>query len=819
MQDKNEIKISIRNLVEFVLRSGDLDNRFTGSSRAAEGTRIHQKIQKSYKKLYSKEANLMQGSEEKVSYSSEVQLRIICEYKEFTFNVEGRADGIIIKNNDVTIDEIKSTAKSLQDINEDYNLLHWAQAQCYAYIYAVQNNMDEINVQLTYFQINTEEIKYLNKQFNIKELEEFFYDLLDKYLIWAKFTKQWIEVRDNSIGEIAFPFNTYRKGQRQLAVAVYGTIKEGKKIFIQAPTGIGKTISTLFPGIKAMREGFTSKIFYLTAKTITRKVAEEAVIKMKQSNLRFKSITLTAKDKICFNPGKACNPEECEFARGHFDRVNDGILDILNNEDVLVREVIEKYARKYNICPFEFSLDLAVWADCVICDYNYVFDPRVYLKRFFDGSNNDFTLLIDEAHNLVDRAREMFSSEIDKKSFLNVKKLLKDKSKKVSKELNKINSYMIKLKKEIEESENIHESSLELQGEVIMKNHKTVVIHDSMDKLVFQLRRLNEIVEQWLTENNDKSGEIEELLQLYFNCTAFIRTSELYDERYVTIVQEADGNLSIKYFCLDPSYLLKETLKRAKSSIFFSATLTPIDYFRDILGGEEGDYKLRLQSPFDTDNRQVLICSNISTKFKNRDNSTYEIVRIIYETTALKKGNYLVFFPSYKYMKDTYDAFSINHPDTKILLQQSDMGEEERENFLLEFKENPEETLIAFAVLGGIFSEGIDLKSDKLIGAIIIGVGLPQICVERDIIKNYFQHKNKMGYEYSYIYPGMNKVLQAGGRVIRTEKDTGVILLIDERYNTYTYKKLLPEEWFPNFIVENHDALTNYLKDFWGNND
>ncbi|QAT40888.1 ATP-dependent DNA helicase [Clostridium sp. JN-9] len=818
MQDKKQIKISIRNLVEFVLRAGDLDNRFTGSSRAAEGTRIHQKIQKSYKKLYSKEADLINAAEEKISYSAEVPLKLITEYKEFTFNVEGRADGIIIKNDFVTIDEIKSTAKPLQEIEQDYNLLHWAQAQCYAYIYAFQNNLEEINVQLTYFQINTEEIKYFNKQFSLKELEQFFYDLLDKYLIWARFTSNWIEVRDNSIKEIEFPFKTYRKGQRQMAVAAYGTIKEGKKIFIQAPTGIGKTISTLFPSIKAMREGFTSKIFYLTAKTITRKAAEDALIKMKQCNLRFKSITLTAKDKICFNPDKGCNPNECEYARGHYDRVNEAILDILNNEDILHRKIIEGYAERYHICPFEFSLDLAIWADCVICDYNYVFDPRVYLKRFFEGTSNDFTLLIDEAHNLVDRAREMFSAEIDKKSFLNVKKIIKDKSKKVSRELNKINLYMLNLKKELHQGGNIDETAAELQGNIVIRNDKTVVIHESMDKLVFQLRRLNEIIEQFIAENKDKSEDFQELLDLYFQCSAFIRTSELYDERYVTIIQENDGNLRVKFFCVDPSYLLKETLKRVKSAIFFSATLTPIDYFRYILGGEEGDYILRLHSPFSIENRQVLMCTNISTKFRNRDKSIDEIVQIIHKCTSLKKGNYLVFFPSYKYMKDTCETYSNKYSDSKILLQEPDMGEEDREKFLQEFKEEPEETLIAFAVLGGIFSEGIDLKFDKLIGAIIIGVGLPQICTERDIIKNYFRDKNNMGYEYSYIYPGMNKVLQAGGRVIRTEEDKGIILLIDERYNTNTYKKLLPMEWFPNYTVGNIKALTNCLNDFWGNN-
>ncbi|WP_027624308.1 ATP-dependent DNA helicase [Clostridium lundense] len=775
----NEIRISVRNLVEFILRSGDLSSTFIGSGRAVDGTRIHQKIQRN------------KGD----NYLPEVSLKRTIEYKGMFITVEGRADGIIKEEDIVIIDEIKSTTKDLDEIDEDYNPLHFAQAKCYAYIYAKENFIDNIEVQLTYCQVDTGKIKYILKQYSLTELEDFFYSLIEKYFIWADYTRKWVEKRDKSIKSLNFPFSNYRPGQRELAVAVYRTISQNKNIFLQAPTGIGKTISTIFPGIKAMGEGLISKIFYLTAKTITSSVAVEAFNKMENNGLQMKVVTITAKDKVCFKDKANCNGDQCEFAKGHFDRVNKCIMEILKKENLINRTVIENYAKEYTVCPFELSLDLTLWADCVICDYNYVFDPRVYLKRFFDAGKEDFLFLIDESHNLVDRGRDMFSAELKKEDFLQGKKLTKDSSPKLYKILNKLNSYMLDM------SKNCNEEGFYMQKE------------EPLDIYSF-LRNFIKEGEEWL-KGNEKGEGYEELLQLYFDVLAFLRISELYSESYVTYVQKQGKDAIIKLFCLDPSELLREGIKRGKSAVFFSATLTPIKYFKYILGGEEDDYSMRFPSPFSVQNRALMIASNISTRYRNRENSIYKIVEYIKAFICSKKGNYLVFFPSYKYMDMVWKAFEDQCKNIKVIIQGSSMNEQEREEFLNNFDENGEKTLLAFSVLGGIFSEGIDLKGERLSGAIIVGVGLPQICFERDIIMNYFNEKNNNGYEYAYMYPGMNKVLQAAGRVIRSENDKGAILLIDDRFTSKSYLRLFPKEWMKNIIIRDSCQMERVLKEFW----
>lgn len=786
MIEKNELKVSVRNLVEFVLRSGNLDSRFTGSSRALEGTKLHQKIQKKKKD----ELSLI-----KSEYMAEVTLSHTTTYKDIDLVVEGRADGIIIEGDNIVIDEIKSVMRPLELLEEEYNPLHWAQAKCYAYIYAVQNKLEHIDVQLTYCQVETEGIKEFRRTYSIKELESFFNDLINQYFVWAELARNWNEVRDESIRNLSFPFVKYRKGQRELAVAVYKTISENKKIFVQAPTGTGKTMSTLFPAVKALGEGKIEKIFYLTAKTITRQVAEETLCKMKEKGLKLKTLTLTAKDKICFRKECSCNPEQCEYARGHFDRVNAALIDILNNENSFTREVIEEYSMKYGICPFEFSLDLTMWMDCVICDYNYAFDPRVYLKRFFLDNSGKYGFLIDESHNLVDRAREMFSAELFKKPVLELKRMMKDKEPKISKVLAKLNTHMVSLKKLCGENE----------------NH---IVKEAPEELYKILRKFINESEQWLVKNDKNEGH-EELLDLYFNSLAFLRISELYDERYVTYVEKRGEDLAVKLFCLDPSYLLKEAVKRGKSAVFFSATLTPMSYFREILGGSEEDYVMRLTSPFSSDNMCLIVADRVSTKYKNREQSYEAIADYIQAVTSSKKGNYLVFFPSYKYMKDFLEILTEKYPGMSIIVQSNTMDEEQKEMFLKKFQPDSEETLVGFAVLGGIFSEGIDLKGERLIGAIIVGVGLPQICLERDIIMDYFRDKNDFGYEFAYMFPGMNKVLQAAGRVIRSEEDRGSILLIDERFSQKNYQRLFPAEWLHSHIVDNTSEVVNVLKKFW----
>lgn len=781
MQAKSTIKISVRNLVEFVLRSGDLVSTFMGSSRNVDAIKVHQKIQKSAPK----------------EYKSEVAFSYTIEDKEIALEVGGRADGIIEEEDRVIIDEIKTTTRPLEFVEEDYNELHWAQAKCYAFIYAKENSLEDIYVQLTYYQMDTKEIKRFIKPFTFLELENFFYSLVEKYIDWAKMQQSWIEKRNDSIKELQFPFIDYREGQRKLAVSVYKTIVEGKKIFAQAPTGIGKTIATLFPAIKAMGEGHTSKIFYLTAKTITRTAGEKSIEKMRKQGLSIKNLTITAKDKICFRPEENCDPEKCEFAKGHFDRINEAIKDIFR-EDGLSREVIERYAKEHRVCPFEFSLELANFADCIICDYNYVFDPRVYLKRFFLDGTTDFTFLIDEAHNLVDRAREMFSAEFSKREVLKLKKDTSQEAKEISKVLNKINSEMIKLRKICEESNSAY------------------IDKESPKDIVPFLREFSFHAEKWFLENKEnKQSFKDELMEFYFKILGFIRTYEQYDGRYVTYGEKDSDDVKLKLFCLDPSYLLQEGMKRGKSSILFSATLMPMEYFVDILGGDENSYKIKLNSPFNRENLCLILDSKISTTFKMREFTYDKIVADIERVYKGRPGNYLVFFPSYKYMDEVHARYSMKNPYINTICQSSFMREEEREDFLNSFSNDNKEGLIGFAVMGGLFSEGIDLTGDRLIGTIIVGVGLPQLSLERNIISDYFKDKNNKGFEYAYMYPGMNKVMQAAGRVIRTEEDRGVVLLIDERFSYSSYYKLFPREWSNLININGSRGLEGVINDFW----
>lgn len=778
----NIIKVSVRDLVEFVLRSGDLVTGFSGSSRATEAIKAHQLIQKSYK----------EGCEAEVTVSYDYDYGSLC------LRVNGRIDGVIADDNGIVIDEIKTTTAPLELIDEDYNILHWAQAKVYAFIYSEQHQLEKIGVQLTYFNLDTRESKKFKKLFEFEELKDFFLEITASYLEWAKTMQSWYEVRDISIKNLEFPFPDYRKGQRELAVAVYKVIKLNKKLFVRAPTGIGKTAAVLFPAIKAINEGITSKLFYLTAKTITATVAESTLQNMREKGLRLKSLTLTAKDKICFNVEASCNPDECEYAKGHFDRVYAAVKDIFN-EDAFNRETIESYAKKHKVCPFEFSLDLSLWADCIICDYNYVFDPRVYLKRFFLEGTNDFTFLIDEAHNLVDRAREMFSAEIMKKSVLELKKSVKGQAPEVYKELGKINSYLIELRKKCEEGEDNYYYQ-----------------NEPPEKIYGLLRKFMKVSEEFLLKNK-KSAFEDKLMEMYFAAHTFLRTAERYDEKYVTYVEKEKDNLKLRLFCLDPSTLMGEALKRGIASIFFSATLNPISYFNQVLGGDDETLNINFASPFPRKNLCLIVNDSISTKFKFRESTYSLITEAIWAVSGDKKGNYLVYFPSYKYMNAVYELFTEKCGDVETICQSPEMTEEERVEFLSKFNLNNTKTLIGFAVMGGIFGEGIDLTGDKLSGAVIVGVGLPQICFERDIIKNYFDKANGQGFEYSYTYPGMNKVMQAVGRVIRTENDRGVVLLIDDRFSGRLYKSLFPREWMNYCRARKSEEIGKIVHNFWIN--
>ncbi|MBF2656009.1 ATP-dependent DNA helicase [Listeria seeligeri] len=776
------VQISVRRLVEFVLRGGSIDSRMTSSDRALEGTKIHQLLQKS-------------AGEE---YQAEVSLKLDRTVDGVIFSLDGRADGII---NEQTIDEIKTTETVMEEITEDFRPLHWAQLICYGFMLAEKSDLSEVTLQLTYYQVADEEIKQFKRVMSREEMGVFVDDLLSKYAVWAKMSAAWEMKRNKTIQELAFPYDSYRRGQRELSIAVYRTAVSGENLFCEAPTGIGKTMSTLFPAVKAMGEGKTDKIFYFTAKTITRQVAEDALDEMRRKGLAARSVTITAKDKICFLDERKCEPDHCQFARGYYDRLNEALFDMLGQEEAITRTVVEQYARKYTLCPFELSLDVALFCDAIVCDYNYLFDPVVYLKRFFSEGPGKYTFLVDEVHNLVDRARSMFSATLRKSLVMQVKRQLDKKlHKRLWNAVNAMNKVMVSLNKElIETGETIHVSKADLAE-----------WNESVLKFTF-------VAKEWLSQNTQSEAQAD-VLELYFESLRYVKIAELYDERYTTQITRTHLDLEIKQLCLDPAFLLSEKLELGASSVLFSATLRPIDYYTNVLGGEEDTSRMVFSSPFEQQNMHLLVADNISTKYQMRNQSLASVVEALAALIAGKKGNYLFFFPSFQYLQNVYELFREKYPEIVVQKQEGAMDEEQREAFLEAFKAGNPETLVGFCVLGGVFSEGIDLRGERLIGAAIVGVGLAQLNPESDLIKDYYNETIGQGFDYAYQLPGMNKVLQAVGRVIRGESDRGVVLLIDERFSASRYRALFPAHWNHAKIVKNTEEITEQVTEFWRNN-
>jgi DNA excision repair protein ERCC-2 len=564
------------------MRSGDLAFEFLGPSRPVEAIRAHQNIQNSRPHTYQPEVP--------ISYNIETD--------QFLLTIAGRIDGVFVEPEKVVIEEIKTTARNLEYFAQNQEPLHWGQLKTYAYMYAAQFGLNEINAQLVYYQIDRGEIREFKHSFTVAELEEFFNDLVGRYLQWAETMANWCQWRDDSILNLTFPFPAYRPGQRAMAVAVYRNIKNDGQLLIQAATGIGKTMAVVFPALKILGEAKSSKIFYLTARTTGRTVAEKALNELRDQGLKLKSLTLTAKDKICFNPENACHPDECEYAKGHYDRVDDALKEIFH-QDAFTRNVILEAARTHRICPFEFSLDLSLWADFIICDYNYAFDPRVFLRRFFQEENDDYTFLIDEAHNLVNRSREMFSAEIFKQPILTVRRLVKNDLPKIFKSLGKINSWLIKARRECEAT------------------GQSKAQQDAPHDLFPLLRHFTHTTENWLSLNI-KTPYREALLELFFAISGFLRVADQYDDSYTTCYEKIDKDLKIKLFCIDPSGHLNHALKRCHAAIFFSATMTPISYFKTIFGCEDHADRLILPSPFPRENFGVFVSHRVSTLYRQR---------------------------------------------------------------------------------------------------------------------------------------------------------------------------------------------------------
>ena len=781
MEQKKQVRISVRALVEFVLRSGDIDNRRSGAAQKdamAAGTRIHKKIQKR-----------MGGN-----YRAEVPLKYTAldEEEDIELLVEGRADGIFEEDGIVTIDEIKGVYMDLERLTEPV-AVHMAQAMCYGYFYCCDRDLDGVRIQLTYCNLETEEIRRFHEDRSKEELEVWFRSVIHEYFKWARYLCHHELQRNQSISGLEFPF-PYREGQRDLAVAVYKTISRKKRLFIQAPTGIGKTLSTIFPAVQAMGAGKASKVFYLTAKTITRTVAEEAFRILRSRGLVFTAVTITAKEKLCPMEKAECNPEACPYAKGHFDRVNEAVFDILHLEQEMDRETVLRYAEKYRVCPFEFCLDISSWTDGIICDYNYVFDPNVRLKRYFaDGASGDYLFLVDEAHNLVSRAREMYSASVYKEDFLEVKRIIKGKSPRLERQLDRCNKLLLSMKREC--------------GDWQLLEDVTGLAAGIMTAFSYMETFMEEFPE---------FPERETVLDFYFCLRDFLNVYEELDGHY-RIYEEnrEDGSFLVRLFCVDPSRLLSRCMDQGASTILFSATLLPVRYYKTLLSGNQEDYAVYVNSPFPEENRLLMVAEDVSSRYTRRSPSEYrkvaDYIRIVTES---RPGNYMVFFPSYQYMGEIEEILEEEPLKADLLVQGQGMGEAEKTEFLEEFEKERSHSLAAFCVMGGVFSEGIDLKEERLIGVIVVGTGLPMGCVEQEVLKGYFDETEEKGFDFSYQYPGMNKVLQAAGRVIRTPGDRGVILLLDDRFLRRDHLELFPREW-ERFQVVNRGNAARCLEDFW----
>lgn len=779
-RELTRIRISVRNLVEFIFRSGDIDNRIgKGAQKEAmqEGSRMHRKIQG------------RMGME----YRAEVPLKLEVPQEQYVLALEGRADGIITNADGVTVDEIKCMYTDVTRFEEPI-FVHKAQAMCYAYIYALQNGLDQISVQLTYCDLDTEEICRFEEAFSFFWLERWFQDMMEAYRKWTDFQFAWRKIRQTSIQTLEFPF-PYREGQYKLVGDVYRTIHRKKILFIQAPTGTGKTISTLFPAIRAVGENLGDKIFYLTAKTITRTVAKDTCDLLKAKGYRGKVIVLTAKEKMCPCEEMDCNPSNCLRAKGHYDRVNDAVYDLITTEEDFTRERMQAQAEKYQVCPFEMSLDASLYADIIICDYNYVFDPNVYLKRFFsEEEKGDYIFLVDEAHNLVERGREMYSAVLVKEEILTVKKLVRGKDRKLEAALEKCNRQMLEWKRECE----------------------TYTIYESIGAFAFSLMRLMSLLDIFL-QSRGEMPERKEVTEFYLNLRHFMNMFERVDENYVLYSDfDETDRFCLHLYCVNPSVNLQECLERGKSTIFFSATLLPVNYYKNLLSSKKDNYAVYADSAFREEQRLLFIGRDVSSLYTRRTlGEFHRIALYIQQVLRAKKGNYLIFFPSYRFMEDVYEQFlAVNEQEADCMMQSGNMNEADREEFIQEFSNPRGKSLAAFCVLGGIFSEGIDLKEDLLIGVLIVGTGLPQICNQREILKEYYQEENGQGFDYAYQYPGMNKVLQAAGRVIRTASDRGIIGLLDERFLRSDYRQLFPREW-SQYEVHTLDSLPVALEAFW----
>ena len=775
-----QIELSVHELVDFVLRKGDIDSRSFNSMTMQEGTRIHNIYQSK------------QGS----NYLKEYPLKGIFSYEDSLIYLSGRSDGIILEEVPI-IEEIKSTNCDLNLFFKENEEWHLGQAICYGYLYAIEKGLDKVKIRLTYIsQVNNDILKK-NYCYKTDELLTKIHQYFDVYFQFARIIETRKNRRNESLSELRFPFSNAREGQMELIDFTKQAIESADSRFAEASTGIGKTMATIFSTLSYLKEDKLDKVFYLCPKNTNFDNAAKALEILNKEGYLLSYTEIRARSKMCpYKLEKACNPDDCPLTVGYYSKLKDVLKDCLVHENLLNSEIIDKYAKKYDVCPFELSLDFSVYTDFVVCDYNYAFHPISYLRRFFEVPDKTYRIfaLVDEAHNLIDRARDMFTVTFSEEDYKNLKKELKGyRNPEINKILRKINQDL-RLFKEFE------------------FNDQPIILEQLDSKFIQHITKLRSEINVLETDNPKlklKKGK-DFLIDLY----KFIVINDLLNDGFKIILDNKYDNLTIKLFCIDPSSFINKSLFHFLGTLFFSATLTPIDYFQKVNLNRDGFKTISLPSPFNPNNFFLIINDNISIKYKDRDKTLEEVVKEINIFVSKKVGNYLIFVPSFEYSRKI-EKYFIN--DNRFVFQTATMTNKDKDEFLANFKENPQESRIGVCVISGSFAESIDLTGDRLIGVVIVGVGLPQVNFENNLVKDFYIQKEMNGYEFAYMNPGINKVLQALGRVIRTQNDKGSALIIDSRYAQSHYFSILKDRYKNYTKIKDSNGLIKALNSFYKN--
>ncbi|MBE6702878.1 MAG: ATP-dependent DNA helicase [Ruminococcaceae bacterium] len=798
-QDCHTIELSVRELCALAHQSGSLE--FGSPRQRIEAMRRGGEL---HRKMQAKEKN----------YTAEVFLRNTVSFHGIFYTVEGRADGVIEENGELTVEEIKTTRGTGFSVGARGDA--YSQLRCYAHFLAQKNHLSKIHLRMRVVHSDTGEIKDHCSVATADELYAFYLSLLERIEPYAREEIARREDRIPTARSIGFPYQHPREGQTEMAQSTFRAIRKGQRLFAQAPTGIGKTMSALYPAVKALGEGLCDRIFYLTAKASTRREAFAAAGKLFAAGAILRTVTLHAKEQMCLREGgcrsggvSRCNSKDCPYAKGYYDRSRDAIWALLSANHGFTASLITQAGKQHRVCPYELSLDLSEYCEIIICDYNYAFDPAVYLRRYFDaneGERGEYVFLVDEAHNLPDRARDMYSMRLSAQPFEAVYARVEPDADPLLEEA--LGGFLIAMRRlaglcteNRQKNENGTENGYYLNRKPLMNFLETV------SKTKGKLERFQ--------KKNPGHGLTEAITELVSLLRQFLSLSECYDDRFLTYIEMLESRVTVQIFCLDPAGVLNVAMGRARAAVFFSATMAPLDYFSDILGGGKGAKMIDLPSPYDPARLCVTVASSVSTRMEDRDKSYRRIATLIAATVSAKAGNYLVYFPSYDYMEKVLEQFLDKYPQVPHVVQQRQMRAKDREEFLRYFKEDEGQLRVGFCVLGGSFSEGVDLPGSRLIGAIVVGVGIPGLSNERNILRDYYESKCESGYDYAYTFPGMNRVLQAAGRVIRREEDKGVVVLIDSRYAEEPYLHLYPKHWQGMMAASTPSALAQRLRLFW----